>query len=74
MWNMKCMVILVVMGATGRVTKDLKKNLETIPGKYSIDSLQKTSMFRNVTHKTDSTAHRNLKSDRWGSPFFQETC
>jgi hypothetical protein len=40
MWNMKCVVILVVMGATGRVTRGLKKNLETIPGKYSIDSKQ----------------------------------
>jgi hypothetical protein len=39
------MVILVVMGAAGRVTKGLKKNSETIPGKYSIDSLQKTSVL-----------------------------
>jgi hypothetical protein len=41
MWNMKCMSIPVVTGATGIVTKGLKKNLEAIPGKYSTDSLQK---------------------------------
>jgi len=39
------MIILVITGATGIVTKSLKKNLEAIPGKYSIDSLQKTDIF-----------------------------
>jgi hypothetical protein len=41
MWNMKCFVIPVIIGATGIVTKGLKKYLETIPGKHSIDYLQK---------------------------------
>jgi hypothetical protein len=41
MWNMKCFVIPVIIGATGIVTKRLKKYLETIPGKHSTDSLQK---------------------------------
>jgi hypothetical protein len=45
MWNMKCMVILVIIGNTGIVTKVLKKNLEAIPGKHSIDSLQKTAVL-----------------------------
>jgi hypothetical protein len=36
------MIIPVVIGTTGLVTKGLKKNLEAIPGKHSIDSLQKT--------------------------------
>jgi hypothetical protein len=44
MWNMKCFVIPVIIGATGIVTKGLKKYLETIPGKHSIDSLQKTAV------------------------------
>ena len=42
MWDMKYLIIPVIIGATGRVTKGLKKNLETIPGKHSIESLQKT--------------------------------
>jgi len=39
MWNLKCMVISVIIGATGIVTKVLKKNLEALPGKHSIDSV-----------------------------------
>jgi hypothetical protein len=42
---MKCMIIPVVIGATGTVTKGLKKNLEAIPGKHSVDSLPKTAML-----------------------------
>jgi hypothetical protein len=34
MWNMKCFIIPVIIGATGTVTRGLKKNLETIPGKH----------------------------------------
>jgi hypothetical protein len=45
MWNMKCMIIPVVVRATGIVTKGLRKNLEAIPGKHSIDSLQKTTIL-----------------------------
>jgi hypothetical protein len=40
MWNMKCFVIPVNIGATGIVSKSLQKYLETIPGQHSIDSLQ----------------------------------
>jgi hypothetical protein len=46
MWNMKCIVIPVVMGTTGIVTKRLKQYLETTPGKHSIDSLQKVAVLR----------------------------
>jgi hypothetical protein len=41
MWNMKCFVIPVIIGATGIVSKSLQKYLETIPGQHSKDSLQK---------------------------------
>ena len=43
MWNLKCTIIPVIVGATGIVTRSLKKNLEAVPGKHSIDSLQKTA-------------------------------
>ena len=36
------MIIPETNGATGIITKGLRKNLEAIPGKYSIDALQKT--------------------------------
>jgi hypothetical protein len=42
MWNMKYFVIPVIIGATGIVTKGLKKYLETIPGKHSTGFLQRT--------------------------------
>ena len=45
MWNLKCTIVPVIIGATGIVTRSLKKNLETVPGKHSIDSLQKTAVL-----------------------------
>jgi hypothetical protein len=43
--NLKCTVIAVIIGATGIVTRSLRKNMETVPGKHSIDSLQKTAIL-----------------------------
>jgi len=45
MWNLKFMIIPVITGATGIVTRSLRKNLEDIPGKHSIGSLQKTAIL-----------------------------
>ena len=47
MWNvyLKCMIIPVIIGLTGLVKKGFKKNLEAIPGKHSIDSLEKTAIL-----------------------------
>ena len=39
-WNMNCVTIRVVSGATGIDTKSIKKILEAIQGKHSIDTLQ----------------------------------
>ena len=46
MWNLKCMIIPVIIGATGIVTRSLRKNLEAVPGRHSIDSPQKTAIIR----------------------------
>jgi hypothetical protein len=43
MWNLKCTIKPIVIGTTGKETRSLRKNLEAVPGKYSIDSLQKTA-------------------------------
>jgi len=45
MWNLKCTIMPVITGATGIVSRSLRKNLETVPGKHSTDSLQKTAIF-----------------------------
>jgi hypothetical protein len=44
MWNLKCTIIPVIIGATGIVTRSLRKNLGAVPGKHSIVSLQKTAI------------------------------
>ena len=46
MWNMECMIIPVTIRATGIATKGLKKYLKAMLEKYSINSLQKTLLFR----------------------------
>jgi hypothetical protein len=43
MWNLKRKIVPVIVGAIGIATKYLRKNLEAIPGKHSVDSLQKTT-------------------------------
>jgi len=45
MWNLKCLIIPVIIGATGIVTRSLRKNVEAVPGKHLIDSLQKTAVL-----------------------------
>jgi hypothetical protein len=43
-WNLKCMIVPVIIGATGILTKDLRENLEAVPGKHSAELLQKTAV------------------------------
>jgi Ni,Fe-hydrogenase III small subunit len=45
MWNPKCAIILVIIGVTGTVTRSLRKSLEAVPGKHSIDSLKKIAIL-----------------------------
>ena len=42
---MKCLIIPVITSATEIVTKDLRKYLEGVPGKHSVDSLKKTAVI-----------------------------
>ena len=45
MWNLICTIIPVIIRATGIITRNLKKNLEAVPEKHSIDSPQKTAIL-----------------------------
>ena len=45
MWNLKCTIVPVIIGATGTVTRSLRNNLVAVPGKHSIDSVQKTAIL-----------------------------
>ena len=40
MWGIKCVIVPVILGATGIVKKDVKKNVESITRKHSVESLQ----------------------------------
>jgi hypothetical protein len=44
-WKLKCTIIPIVIEATGIIMRSLRKNLEAVPGKHSIDSLQKTAIL-----------------------------
>jgi hypothetical protein len=45
MRNMKFMIEPLIIGYTGAVTKRLKKHLEAMLGKHSIDFLKNTAML-----------------------------
>jgi len=45
MWNLKCTVVPAIIGASGIVTRSLRKNMGAVPGKHSIDSLQMTAIL-----------------------------
>jgi hypothetical protein len=43
------MIIPVIIEDTGDVTRSLRNNLEVVPGKHTIDSLQKQLYWENHT-------------------------
>jgi hypothetical protein len=58
MWNMKCKIIPVIIGATRIVKKGLRKYFEAISGKHSTDLLQTTA-----TLGTSHTIQKVLQSE-----------
>jgi hypothetical protein len=53
MWNVKRKVISGIIGATGTITKSLRKYVSNIPGNHEGKELQKTTIL--------GTAHILLK-------------
>jgi hypothetical protein len=72
MWNMKCFVIPVISGATGIVTRGLKKISGNNTRKAFNRLSTKNSCTRNIAHYKESVIIRNLKPEWWGSPLVQE--
>ena len=60
MWNLKCEFISVITEATGIVTKVLRKTLEDISGKHSIDSPHNTAILG-----TSHVKRKVLQSGTW---------
>jgi hypothetical protein len=47
-WNMECLVIPVIIVATGIASRGIRKYLEKIPGKHSMESPHKTAVLRTL--------------------------
>jgi len=45
MWNVKAKVKLVIIRATGSISKSLRQYLSNIPGKHKIKEIQNTAIF-----------------------------
>jgi hypothetical protein len=45
MWNVKTMVITVIIGATGTISKSFRKYVSTILGNHEVEELQKTAVL-----------------------------
>jgi hypothetical protein len=45
MWNVKTRVIPVIIGATGTISKSLRKYVSNIPGNHEVRELQKTAIL-----------------------------
>ena len=60
MYNMKCMVILGIIGATGIITKGVEKNFEVISWKRLIELLQNTAILG-----TSHIIWKVLQSETW---------
>jgi hypothetical protein len=50
MWNVKAVVIPVIIGVIGTISKSFRQYLSNVPGKHEIKGLQKTA--------TLGTAHK----------------
>ena len=56
MWNLKCTIIPVIIGATGIVTRSLRKKFGGCTRKTFDRFATKDSYTWNITHNTESTA------------------
>jgi hypothetical protein len=45
LWKVKVKVLLVIIGATGAISKSLRQYLSNIPGKHEIKGLHKTAVL-----------------------------
>jgi hypothetical protein len=45
MWNVKTGVILVIIGATGTISKSFRKYVSNIPRNHDVRQLQKTAIL-----------------------------
>jgi len=51
MWNVKTKVITVIIGATGTISKSLRKYVSNVPGNHEDKKLQKTAILGTALRK-----------------------
>jgi len=56
MWNLKCTIIPIIIGAIGIVTRNLRKSFVSCNSKTFDRFITKDSYTWNITHNTESTA------------------
>ena len=71
-WNLKCMIIPVIIGATGIITESFKEQICSHTRKTFNRFATKHSHIWNITHNTESTAVWIFKPERWGSQLVPE--
>jgi hypothetical protein len=61
MWNLKTRVIPVISGATGTISKSLKKHVSDITGHHDVKELQKTATLgtAHILRKSANTKEQN---------------
>ena len=60
MWKVKTNVTPVIIGATGTISKQFRKYLSNVPGKYEIKKLQKTAIMGTAHTHTHTHTHTHL--------------
>jgi len=50
MWNVKTILIMVIIGATGTIAKSLGQYMSNIPGEHEIKELRKKNHVGHCTH------------------------
>jgi hypothetical protein len=45
MWNVKTRVMPVIIGATGTISKSLRKHVSTISGNHGVKEVEKTAIM-----------------------------
>jgi hypothetical protein len=64
MWNVKTRVIPVIIGATGTISKSLRKYVSSIPGNHEVKSTTENSHIGHCTHTSESANIKAEKSQR----------
>jgi hypothetical protein len=63
MWNVKTRVIIVIIGATGTISKSFRKYVSDIPGNMTLRSYRKQPYWAR-THTSESANVKEQKSQR----------